>query len=232
MQAPRLEPPQPQLEAPYVSVVATARNDNHGGNLLGRMQVFVDAWINQSKRHNLPSELILVEWNPPADKPKLAEALHWPNDPGPCRIRIIEVPPELHRRYRHAETLPLYQMIAKNAGIRRAEGEFIIVTNIDVVFSDQLVAFLAQRKLQKQRLYRIDRTDVGRDVPVDGTLEEQLAYCGSHVIRLCARDGIFKLNPDGWRCSEAKDIVQPDSGIWFGSGWFEASCCCRRLKIA
>jgi hypothetical protein len=39
-------------EAPYLSVVVTARNDDHGGNLLGRMQVFVDAWINQAKRHN------------------------------------------------------------------------------------------------------------------------------------------------------------------------------------
>ena len=28
-------------DAPYLSVVATARNDDHGGHLLGRMQVFV-----------------------------------------------------------------------------------------------------------------------------------------------------------------------------------------------
>ena len=55
--------------APYLSVVVTARNDDHGGNLLGRMQVFVDAWISQAKRHNLSSELIVVEWNPPAGRP-------------------------------------------------------------------------------------------------------------------------------------------------------------------
>jgi hypothetical protein len=208
-------------QAPYISVVATARNDNHGGNLLGRMQVFVDAWINQSKRHNLSSELILVEWNPPADRPKLAEALRWPSDTSPCEVRIIEVPPELHQRYQFAAALPLYQMIAKNVGIRRARGEFILVTNIDVVFSAELVQFLAQRKLQKGRLYRIDRTDVARDVPVDGTLDEQLAYCNSHVIRLCARDGIFTLTREGLRQHEAKDIVAADSGIWFGSGWYE-----------
>src|ERR1700676_3160448 len=116
-------------KVPYLSVVATARHDTHGGNLLGRMQVFVDAWINQCKRHNLSSELIIVEWNPPADKPKLAEALRWPDDTGPCQVRIIEVPAELHRRYRHAAALPLYQMIAKNVGIRRAQGEFILATN-------------------------------------------------------------------------------------------------------
>src|SRR5215467_3833356 len=93
--------------APYLSLVATARNDNHGGNLLGRMQVFVTAWINQCKRHNLRAELILVEWNPPTDKPGLAEALRWPADTGPCDVRIIEVPRELHARYRHAAALPL-----------------------------------------------------------------------------------------------------------------------------
>ena len=206
---------------PYISVVATARNDNHGGNLLDRMQVFVDAWVNQCKRHNLSSELILVDWNPPSDKPKLAEALRWPADPGPCDIRIIEVPGEIHRRYRHAAALPLYQMIAKNVGIRRARGEFIVVTNIDVVFSEELVRFLAERKLEKGKLYRMDRTDVARDVPVNGTLDEQLEYCRNHVIRLCARDGIFALTPEGLRRNEATDIVAADSGVWFGSGWYE-----------
>ena len=83
-------------EAPYLSIVATARNDNHGGNLLRRMQIFVDACINQCKRHNLASELVIVEWNPPADKPKLAEALRWPEDTGPCEVRIIEVLDEPH----------------------------------------------------------------------------------------------------------------------------------------
>src|SRR5260370_13611768 len=157
--------PSRNREMPYLSVVATARHDNHGGNLLGRMQVFVEAWINQCKRHNLSSELIVVEWNPPADKPKLAEALRSPADTGPCQVRIIEVPSELHRRYRHAAALPLYQMIAKNVGIRRARGEFILATNIDVVFSDELVRFLALRQLQKGRLDRMDATGVCPDLP-------------------------------------------------------------------
>lgn len=211
----------PETERPYLSIVATARNDNHGGNLLGRMQVFVSAWIEQARRHNLSSELILVEWNPPEDRPRLAEALRWPEDTGPTRVRIIEVPAEIHRRYRHAEALPLYQMIAKNVGIRRARGEFVLVTNIDIVFSDEIVRFLAERKLEKGKLYRTDRYDAATDVPVDGTLDEQLAYCRGHIIRLCARHGIYKLTEDGMRENLPGDIVPPDSGIWFGEGWFE-----------
>jgi hypothetical protein len=154
------DPQAPYIETPYISVVATARNDDHGGNLLGRMQVFIDAWINQAKRHRLSSELILVEWNPPRERERLAAALRWPPDTGPCQVRIIQVPPEVHARYRHAAALPLYQMIAKNVGIRRARGEFILATNIDIVFSDELMMFLSERRLEKSRMYRIDRTDV------------------------------------------------------------------------
>ena len=207
-------------EVPYLSVVVTARNDDHGGNLLGRMQLFVDAWINQAKRHNLSSELIVVEWNPPAGRDRLAQALRWPGDTGPCEVRIIEVPPEVHGRYRHAAALPLYQMIAKNVGIRRARGEFILATNIDILFSDELVRFLASRRLEKGRMYRIDRHDVANDVPVDSTLDEQLAYCRSHAIRIFAREGIYPLTEEGFRRNAEQDIARPESGVHFGRGWF------------
>ena len=207
-------------DAPYLSVVVTARNDDHGGRLLRRMQVFVDAWINQAKRHNLPSELIVVEWNPPAERERLATALRWPRETGPCQVRIIEVPAEIHSQYRNATALPLYQMIAKNVGIRRARGEFILATNIDIVFSDELMKFLAARRLEQGKMYRIDRTDVMSDVPVDGTLDEQLAYCNSNLIRVFAREGPFPLTPDGLREIEAEDIVRRESGIHFGDGWF------------
>lgn len=211
---------QPDAAAPYISVVVTARNDDHGGNLLGRMQVFVDAWINQARRHGLSSELIIVEWNPPRDRARLMDALRWPKEASPCRVRIIEVPPEVHATYAHAEALPLYQMIAKNVGIRRARGQFILATNIDIVFSNEVVEFLASRRLTRGRMYRIDRTDVGSDVPQQGSIEEQLAYCRSHQIRVCAREGFFALTPEGLRHKEALDISAEGSGIYFGAGFF------------
>lgn len=206
-------------DAPYLSVIAASRNDEHGGNLLGRTQIFVEAWINQAKRHNISSELILVEWNPPQDRERLAKALRWPADTGPCRVRIIEVPPEIHLRYKHGNNLPLYQMIGKNAGIRRSRGEFLILTNIDIVFSDELCAFLAARRLEKGKMYRIDRTDVAEEVPVNGTLDQQLDYCRSHVIRLYSREEAYPMTPDGFRQVESPDIIRPDSGLHLGAGW-------------
>ncbi len=88
-------------------------------------------------------------------------------------------------------------MMAKNAGIRRARGRFVLATNIDIIFSDELVGFLAERKLEPRRMYRIDRHDVMSDVPIDG-IDEQLAYCRTHhhLIRINAREGgTFNLTP-------------------------------------
>jgi hypothetical protein len=205
---------------PYLSLVATSRNDDHGGRLLPRMQLFVDGFIEQCKRHGLDAELILVEWNPPPERPRLTAALRWPSDPGPCRVRIIEVPPEVHRRFQFFDCLPLFQMIAKNVGIRRARGEFVLATNVDILFSDELMRFLASRRLDSDRMYRIDRHDVMPDVPLDASLDEQLAFCRSHLLRIHTRDGSSPLEPDGQRALEAVDVAAPDSGLRFGRGWF------------
>ena len=185
-----------KIGEPYISFVVTARNDDHGGNLLRRMQIFVTGLMEQAKKHNLSAELILVEWNPPPDRPRLFQALSWPE--GPCRVRIIEVPYEIHRRFRHSDKLALFQMIAKNVGIRRAEGRFILATNIDLLFSDRLMSFLASRSLKPQFMYRVDRYDVPDDVPTDVTIEEQLGYCQHNFIRVHMREGSFRKDALHW----------------------------------
>ena len=210
----------PEFRQPYLSLVVTARNDDHGGNLLGRTQAFVNCWLGHCRRFSISSELIIVEWNPPPDRPGLIDELQWPEDLGSCVVRFLRVPSELHRRYRHAEALPLYQMIGKNVGIRRARGQFVLATNIDILFSSELAAFLAARQLQSGRMYRIDRHDAMSAVPVDAPVDEQLAYCRTHLIRVNRREGTFRTAPDGKLVLGADDIASGDSGILFGHGWF------------
>jgi hypothetical protein len=209
----------PAAGEPYISLVVAARNDDHGGNLLNRMQAFVNGWIGQARQHHIPSEMIIVEWNPPQDRPRLAEALRWPRERGPCQVRFIEVPEELHRRFAHAEALPLYQMIAKNVGVRRARAPFVLVTNIDILFSSELAAFLGERRLQPGHMYRMDRHDVMSQVPVDAPLEEQLAYCRTHLIRVNVREGTYNVSSDGRPILSPGDIASTGSGILFGKGW-------------
>lgn len=211
---------------PYLSIVAASRNDNHGGDLHRRMQVFVTALLEQCRRHQVDSELILVEWNPPADRPKLAQALEWPKEAGPCQVRIIEVPPELHRRYRHSDRLPLFQMIAKNVGIRRARGDFVLATNIDILFSDELMQFIASRGLRRDRMYRIDRWDVTADVPDGRPVAEQLEFCKTHVLRISERFGTRnmatgRVSNVHWRLSRREKLVEA----------FQERFCPQRLKL-
>jgi hypothetical protein len=180
---------------PYLSVVATARNDDHGGDLLARMRAFAHGLAAQCERHCIEAELIVVEWNPPADRVRLADAFEWPDTPW-CPIRIIEVPHELHVRLEHADRLPLFQMIAKNVGIRRARGEFVLATNIDILFSDELMQEIASRRLSPNHVYRVDRHDAAvLPDPATG-VARMLEACDRNVVRICTRLGTTDLATD------------------------------------
>jgi hypothetical protein len=205
--------------APYISVVVAARNDNHGGNMIGRMQAFIDSWISQAKQHNLSSEIVVVEWNPPAGRARLMDDLRWPPDLGPCEVRFIEVPREIHDGLPNSAAIPLHQMIAKNVGIRRARGQFVLATNLDIIFSAELMQFLGERHLEHGKMYRMDRTDIASHIPAGATVDELLAFCDSHRVRIFAREGVMNLASDGRRAIEEEDIVEPGEGIWFGAGW-------------
>ncbi len=147
---------------PSLSVVAATRNDDHGGNQMARTQLFIDGLGEQSLRFKAPIELVLVEWNPPPERPPLCEALRWPRSEW-FQPTIVVVPPEVHRKFEHSDGLPLFQMIAKNVGIRHATAQFVLCTNIDILMSDELFAFLRQ-DLDPAAMYRVDRLDVEADL--------------------------------------------------------------------
>jgi len=108
----------------------------------------------------------------------------WPKANG-LVTRIIKVPPRIHYQYKNSDKFPLFQMIAKNVGIRRAKGEFVLATNIDILFSDELCEFLTCKKLKKNCLYRIDRHDSGLTViPENVDWQERLRLCRESVIRI------------------------------------------------
>jgi hypothetical protein len=182
-------------------VVATSRNDNHGGYLTHRMQHFVDGFVAQCRRHDVRAELLLVEWNPPPDRKPLVDELQWPDDLGPCEIRIVTVPPEVHLQLPHADKLPLFQMIAKNVGIRRARGHFVLATNVDILFSDPVMRFMRD-ELREGCLYRADRCDVPTEVPDDVPFEQVLRFCEEKAFRLHATGFTLIKQPDGrWKPS-------------------------------
>jgi hypothetical protein len=179
--------------SPYLSVVVVSRNDDHGGNPLLRTQLCINSLYEQCNRYRLPAELIVVDWNPPADRPGLAEVIQWPEDRRFIRTRVISVPPKFHRKLPHSEDLPLFQMIGKNVGIRRASGEYVLATNIDILFSDELMEYLSKRPLQHGHSYRVDRFDIRNDV-LQEPPEKVMSFCGRHILRVNTKLGTF-FNP-------------------------------------
>jgi hypothetical protein len=177
---------------PYISIVATTRNDNHGGDLLQRTTCFVEGIYHQARKFNLSVELILVEWNPPADKPLLKEVLPPPPKDCPVTMRYIIVPNEIHRTFRLGNAIPLFQMIAKNVGIRRAKGEFILCTNIDLLFSDDCFREMAAKKFKEGVYYRANRCDIPKSVMEQKGLEAQLAYAEKNIMERLGRNYQYK----------------------------------------
>jgi len=180
------------MKRPYLSIVVASRNDDHGGDLLNRMQIFVTALVYQLEKKQISSELIVVEWNPPAGRAPLADALTWPDGGEWCTVRLITVPHSLQEK-RYGDRLEFYQMIAKNVGILRARGEFVLATNIDILFSSLLMEELSRKTLNKDTVYRCDRLDVENSIPLAASVEEQLSQCQKKVIRVNNRYGTWRV---------------------------------------
>ncbi len=83
-------------------------------------------------------------------------------------------------------------MIAKNVGIRASKGEFILATNVDILFSNSLMEFISQKKLEIGKFYRVDRYDVPSEVP-RATLDEKLSFCAYNSLRVSSKFGTYNL---------------------------------------
>jgi hypothetical protein len=217
------------MSKPYLSVVAASRNDDHGGDPLTRTQIFINSFTRQCEKYRLAAELIIIDWNPVVDRPGLAAVLSVLSETEYCRTRVITVPAALHDRLKYSDKLPFFQMIAKNVGIRRAQGNFILATNIDIIFSDELIRFIAKQKLEPKKLYRVDRYDIKSGISQELTLDETLEYAWANPIRANRRyqpktliehlygEEIFAkaCNPDpGFRGkNDGVEVVEED-GVW------------------
>lgn len=178
---------------PYLSVVIASRNDDYAGGMLGRLQVSLNAFIEQMERFDLPSELLLVDWNAPAGK-ELWDAIRWPSSVlRRCTVRVITVPPQIHATFPFADRLPILIHRARNVGIRRTRGEFILPTSSDILFSNELVQWFARRELDPGCIYRIVRRDVPERALQFESTDKRLRYCRNHVQQVHKRDASYHI---------------------------------------
>lgn len=146
------------MTIPYISIVATTRNDGYGENMQQRLDMFVKSLDYYSSKYPDIFELVLVEWNPPLNRPPLHTILPKCQH---LKIRTITVPKECH------DTLgfnkPMSEYGGKNVGIRRSYGKYILITNPDIIMTENLVATISSQTLKENNIYRVDRYDFTGD---------------------------------------------------------------------
>lgn len=153
----------------YLTIVAASRNDNHGNNLDERTNLFIKSLAENCKKFKIKSELILIEWNQIPNTKTLSDRLNLISNEY-LDSKIIPVNQDHHLKFPNSERLHFFQMIAKNVGIRRATGKFILVTNIDVIINQKLYEFISKKKLKEKTIYRCDRHCVEYDY--SGNIED------------------------------------------------------------
>jgi len=150
------------IKQPSLSIVISVRNDNYGGDFNKRLQNFVSWNTELLERYKLYTEIILVNWNPVLENNTLLNEINWPLNRSYVGFVFLDVPNAVHRSFVDEEvrkTVPLFEFVAKNAGVKRAKGQFVLCTNADIMLSEDVVREISERKLERDILYRAIRVD-------------------------------------------------------------------------
>jgi hypothetical protein len=130
------------------TVVLTSRNDNYGGNLHKRTTMGLTSLI---EHHD---EVIFVDWKTKNGEGVISNIKH--NLPHTGKLKCIQVPKDfLSQKYPNISNYTIIESIGRNIAIRRAENEYIISTNIDIVSTP-----LDNTILNETTFYTVPRRDV------------------------------------------------------------------------
>jgi hypothetical protein len=148
-------------EAPYVTLVFTGRNDDFGGDFNGRFFRALRFNHDHLTSAGISHEFVFVEWRPIAGRPYLATVLAQEfRDLTPAQLQSYVVDSAYHDALSLNPRLHFQEFIAKNVGIRRARGQFVLTTNTDIYLSRGVIDALAARALEANVLYRSARHDL------------------------------------------------------------------------
>jgi hypothetical protein len=130
------------------SVILTSRDDNYGGNLHQRTTMGITSLI---ENHD---EVIFVDWKTKNGEGVISNIKN--KLPHTKKLKYIQVSNEfLTEKYPHIANYTIIESIGRNIAIRRAENDYIISTNIDIVSTP-----LDNSILKENIFYTVPRRDV------------------------------------------------------------------------
>ena len=107
------------------TVVIPTRNDNYGMFLAERAIQCLNSMVA------VFDEVIVVDWNSPHDLPLIDQIVDYLDKTG--KIRSIVVPKKFVCNVVPNDAQPCCEGLARNIGIRRANSDWIVSSNIDVI---------------------------------------------------------------------------------------------------
>jgi hypothetical protein len=194
------------VNAPVLSIVVTGRNDQYGGDFNERFFTALRFNCEQLTIRGIVFEVILVEWNPVPGKPYLSELLsrEFATLPGGWLRRYV-VAPQYHAALTQNPQLGYLEYLAKNVGIRRASGPFVLVTNTDVLLGRRVADALAAA-LQAGTIFRAPRYDIKLGIDQSHLTLDALEDLANHVKRPVLKPPLFN--------GASGDFVLADRETW------------------
>ncbi len=146
---------------PLLSIVLVGRNDNYGGDFKVRLQNCIKQLHQNLTSAEIKSEIIFVCYNPLPDEVEIDKFIDWPTQNEYVSTKVVVVANHIHKDFiaQNSQVIdyPVLEYFAKNIGIRRATGEFVLCMNPDILIDEKNYSML--KNLNPSFFYRADRVD-------------------------------------------------------------------------
>ena len=148
------------VSRPYFTIVFSGRNDDFGGDFNERFFRALRFNHESLSAAGVPHDFVFVEWRPLEDRPYLATVIVEQRLVPEHLLTSYVVDARYHDAFSLNPRLQFQEFIAKNVGVRRAAGQWILTTNTDIYLSRPILARLAAQTLEEGTLYRAERRDI------------------------------------------------------------------------
>lgn len=130
------------------TAVIPIRNDNYGMFLAERTIQCLNSMID------VFDEIIVVDWNSPHDVSLLDQIKEYIEPSG--KIRNIVVSKDFVETNMKCAAQPCCEVMARNIGVRRATGEWVVSTNCDIIATPFSLAGLSETTMYTARKYCVE----------------------------------------------------------------------------
>ncbi len=144
-----------------LSAVICGRNDDYGGFLNERATYCFNTMLRTF------DEVIYVDWNTDNDKPVLVDDLKIDDR---TKLKVIELRKEkcieLIGEEEFSKAQKMCEVLSRNIGIRRATGDVIVSTNLDIIPPPRELLDFYLKDIQDDDMYTFTRMNIShKDLP-------------------------------------------------------------------